>query len=421
MTNSPPTKRNALQNIDPYEFEHLVARVWEERGYETTLTRGSSDRGVDIIAKRKQPIPERILIQAKRHGPTSKVGSEDIQKYSGLYQRDEQVDTVVVVTSNEFTSEATSVAQAREVKTVSGSELLDQLESIGTQEAVPGANGEKHGHRMRSKSSSLSDQLSEDRNAASDPWRIKCPFCSASVHYATKSFVHHWALSQNCSFDASSPKNIEVIDESWDTIIKKVNKVKQRHQNTTSEGNNRPMPCPFCRYKLQRSTSAYVDHFLNHCEIDSPEDIPSERPGSIPREIWWDLKDQLEISGLYELKESKSGDNTKESRQSTATESSEKIVSLIEELQIQGSGVHSAKMAENLFRFEDGRDLVGIDQEAERAIYYEIASQSLVSVQFDKHGVYAGKQELLQRELNDPTAWVEAYGSGLVWVHPRYR
>ena len=97
------------------------------------------------------------------------------------------------------------------------------------------------------------------------------------------------------------------------------------------------------------------------------------------------------------------------------------FVNLTEELQLRRSGVHSAKMAKNLFRFEEGRDLVGIGHKAKRAIYYETASRSLVAVQFDKHGVYTGEQELLQRELNDPTAWVEAYGSGLVWVHPRYR
>jgi hypothetical protein len=97
------------------------------------------------------------------------------------------------------------------------------------------------------------------------------------------------------------------------------------------------------------------------------------------------------------------------------------FVNLAEELQIQRSGVHSAKMAENLFRFGGGRDLVGVGREAKRAIYYETASRSLVAVRFDKHGVYAGEQELLQRELDDPTAWVEAYGGGLVWVHPRYR
>lgn len=92
---------------------------------------------------------------------------------------------------------------------------------------------------------------------------------------------------------------------------------------------------------------------------------------------------------------------------------------LAAELQAHRSGVHGDKMAKNLLRFEDGRDLVGVGPDATRAIYYELASRSIVAVQFDKHGVYRGQQELLHRELDDPRAWVEAYGEGLVWVHPR--
>lgn len=92
---------------------------------------------------------------------------------------------------------------------------------------------------------------------------------------------------------------------------------------------------------------------------------------------------------------------------------------LAAELQLHRSGVHGDKMAKNLLRFEEGRDLIGVGPDANRAIYYELASRSIVAVQFDKHGVYRGQQELLQRELDDPGAWVEAYGNGLVWVHPR--
>lgn len=102
----------------------------------------------------------------------------------------------------------------------------------------------------------------------------------------------------------------------------------------------------------------------------------------------------------------------------TATTRLELFQELAAALQAHRSGVHGDKMAKYLLRFEDGRDLVGVGPNANRAIYYELASRSLVAVQFDKHGVYCGQQELLQRELDDPGAWVEAYGDGLVWVHP---
>jgi hypothetical protein len=90
------------------------------------------------------------------------------------------------------------------------------------------------------------------------------------------------------------------------------------------------------------------------------------------------------------------------------------FANLTEELQIQRAGVHGAKVAENLFTFEERRDLVGVGHEAQRAVYYETASRSIVAVRSDKHGVCAGKRELPQRELDGPTAWVEAYGSGPV-------
>jgi len=104
---------------------------------------------------------------------------------------------------------------------------------------------------------------------------------------------------------------------------------------------------------------------------------------------------------------------------STSTSRLEVFQELAAELQVHRSGVHGDKMAKNLLRFAKGRDLVGVGPEAQRAFYYELASRSIVAVQFDKHGVYRGQQELLQRELDDPGAWVEAYGDGLVWVHPR--
>jgi hypothetical protein len=287
--------------MDPYEFEQLVARVWEKQGYETEVTKGSKDRGVDVVARQNQPISERVLIQAKRHGPRSKVGSEDIQKYSGLYQRNEQVDTVVVITSNEFTNEARDVAQARGVKTVSGKELLNQIQSLGLEEAVPRSNDKKSSDGLRSRSSSNPNRLNKKEYTASDPWRIRCRFCGENVHNSTESLIQHWALSQGCSFDANSPVKVEIIDENWDTIVEKVKQAEREHQYSSTQGTNRPMDCPFCEDELQRSVQAYVDHFLNDCEIDSPEDIPSERPTQIPPEIWWELKNRLDISGLYEI------------------------------------------------------------------------------------------------------------------------
>jgi restriction endonuclease Mrr len=111
--------------MDEYEFEQFVADLWEERGWNAAVTRGSSDKGVDVVAIKEDPFEQRQLIQAKRYASGNNVGSGEIQKYSGLYARDEQVDAVVVVTTSGFTSEAKSVAKNRDVKIVDGKDLMN--------------------------------------------------------------------------------------------------------------------------------------------------------------------------------------------------------------------------------------------------------------------------------------------------------
>jgi HJR/Mrr/RecB family endonuclease len=117
-----------LRNMDPYEFEKLVAKIWRKQGWDAKPTSGSTDRGVDVVATKEDAFEKRRhLIQVKRHGENTTVGSGDIQRYASLYQRDEQVDNVFIVTSNRFTSEAKEVAKRRDVSIVNGDELYEML------------------------------------------------------------------------------------------------------------------------------------------------------------------------------------------------------------------------------------------------------------------------------------------------------
>jgi heat shock protein HtpX len=58
---------DALQTVDAYSFEELVADLWDAMGWETTVTTESKDRGVDVIAERGSPFHEKQIIQAKRY------------------------------------------------------------------------------------------------------------------------------------------------------------------------------------------------------------------------------------------------------------------------------------------------------------------------------------------------------------------
>jgi hypothetical protein len=77
-------------------------------------------------------------------------------------------------------------------------------------------------------------------------------------------------------------------------------------------------------------------------------------------------------------------------------------------------------MARALQRHEQGtRELVGLTQDGQRALYCNTEAKTSVSVAFDKHDVYA-VEDTLSRNVRDPGAWIDAYGDDLEWVLSRY-
>ncbi|WP_080509902.1 restriction endonuclease [Halorubrum saccharovorum] len=105
--------------MDPYEFEQLIAELLEEWGWESVVTSGSNDKGVDISVSRSAPFPQKYAIQVKQNSEGNRIGSPKIQQYSSILNQEDSVDGVVVITTSSFTS------QAREISTNLGVKLLD--------------------------------------------------------------------------------------------------------------------------------------------------------------------------------------------------------------------------------------------------------------------------------------------------------
>lgn len=114
----------ALQELEPYEFEQYVADVWEVEGWDTEVQPETNDYGIDVIATRNNPVPQKALIQVKRHTGSTKVGGPDVQQYASLRQQEPAVDSVIIVSTNEFTDRARELAHKLNVKLVTGSELV---------------------------------------------------------------------------------------------------------------------------------------------------------------------------------------------------------------------------------------------------------------------------------------------------------
>lgn len=87
---------NNFSNLTAYEFEHFVARLLQEMGYEADVTKRTGDYGVDIIAKKDKQI---IAIQCKRYTETNLVGNRDIQRCLGSMHTINAKRSIFVTTS----------------------------------------------------------------------------------------------------------------------------------------------------------------------------------------------------------------------------------------------------------------------------------------------------------------------------------
>jgi DNA-directed RNA polymerase subunit M/transcription elongation factor TFIIS len=119
--------KTRLQQMGPYQFEKLVAEVWETQGFQTNVRKGSGDRGIDVEAQKSTPFDQRVLIQAKRYTGDNKLGSKDVREYATLYQQVDNVDTVAIVTTGDVTREAEILASDLNVKIVDGYDIAEMV------------------------------------------------------------------------------------------------------------------------------------------------------------------------------------------------------------------------------------------------------------------------------------------------------
>ena len=113
-------------------FEQLIADLWAEKGYETTLTKDGSDGGVDVIATKDD---ESILIQAKRYGE-KKVNAKQVREHAGLLPQYE-FDKALLVTSTDATAPAKEeIGRVEALELINGSELAQQLTESNLQPPV---------------------------------------------------------------------------------------------------------------------------------------------------------------------------------------------------------------------------------------------------------------------------------------------
>jgi len=114
---------NLLNTINDIEFEQLVAKIWEKKGYGVEITKRSGDFGIDIIAEKDH---EKLVIQCKHNKSGALVDNSVIQKALGSAHSPYNVKKVAVVTSSSFSPAAEKVAEKSTIPV----ELIDRNKLI---------------------------------------------------------------------------------------------------------------------------------------------------------------------------------------------------------------------------------------------------------------------------------------------------
>ena len=114
--------KNNFSRFEPFEFERLVAKLFEKKGYKATVTQESGDFGVDILAEAGK---EKIAIQVK-HWQAS-VGGPDVHKTLGSMITF-GANRAMVITSSDFTNQAYEIQKrGSPVELWNGSRLRDEF------------------------------------------------------------------------------------------------------------------------------------------------------------------------------------------------------------------------------------------------------------------------------------------------------
>lgn len=110
--------------MDGIEFENFTSILFKKMGYLATVTKASSDQGIDVIAEK---MGKKIGIQAKCY--SDKVGNAAIQQVVAgikLYN----CSKALVITNNYFTSAAIELANANNVILWDRTKLIEKIDEL---------------------------------------------------------------------------------------------------------------------------------------------------------------------------------------------------------------------------------------------------------------------------------------------------
>lgn len=123
-----------LMDLNPYEFEQLVANLFGQMGLESKLTRAARDGGVDCVAYDARPVlGGKVVIQAKRY--RNSVGVSAVRDLYGTMMN-EGANKGILVTTSGYGPDAFDFAKDKPIELIDGGGLLYLLREIGIEARI---------------------------------------------------------------------------------------------------------------------------------------------------------------------------------------------------------------------------------------------------------------------------------------------
>lgn len=118
---------NYWKSLDGYKFEEEVAKLYQEFGYETKVTKKSGDGGIDIIMKNKSG--EKIFVQCKNHA--NPVPVNVARELLGVMTA-HGVKKGILVCSNGITKEGHELTKKNSIELVTNNQLVTMSKVINS-------------------------------------------------------------------------------------------------------------------------------------------------------------------------------------------------------------------------------------------------------------------------------------------------
>lgn len=90
---------NLLYNLSPYDFERVIAKMFEKKGFTVKITPQTRDGGKDIFVAKNDLCSFLFYVECKKYAPNQHVGIDIIQRLYGVVSAEKATGGIIATTS----------------------------------------------------------------------------------------------------------------------------------------------------------------------------------------------------------------------------------------------------------------------------------------------------------------------------------